>query len=505
MLSLLRNSAAGAAEFSGRKQPIATLDAAWIPSARATKAREAIPRPAGPTVTIKEQSDKRWSVYVRLEDGRQGRSTCKTEKDAKDRAKDFLAGVDMKQPGAADAASPVSRKSGRNHSDPTPPAKRVSTNYVPGPGRGRHTPVTQASHALAALKKQLVLDFAEGILSPDIKDIDEMFHVALEQIYEHSNNLSMGSLFTATNTLIACQRREKSVPSASKRTAQRHRAAILHTLTETVGSDPTKQIELASSVLNVLQKRPVQPSARVSRAEQNELRAQKFIVCSLRHALRTLRHRHIGRYTHSDRVLQQSILSSASCKLPAGTLAAAARILDTDERDLALAQSRWEEYEAGERTVFDEAEKAATPYQYVEFVREQWLERTRESERMRDEIRNPNDKSDPILYRVHYQEDRTIDLLDDVFEAGVFKYGSDNFTLSERTFRKLKPFQIRKSRDESCVCVHHLKWAKMVVSYFKQRRQLKLPAEEKCTCNLKLTPGDRIIWNYCWRSHYLGY
>jgi len=100
-LSLLRNSAACAAEFSGRKQSVATLDAAWLPTAKTMKAREAIPRSCEPTVTVKRTKNERWNVYVRLPDGRQGRTTCNTEKDAKDRAQDFLAGVDVKLPGAA--------------------------------------------------------------------------------------------------------------------------------------------------------------------------------------------------------------------------------------------------------------------------------------------------------------------------------------------------------------------------------------------------------------------
>ena len=72
---------------------------------------------------------------------------------------------------------------------------------------------------------------------------------------------------------------------------------------------------------------------------------------------------------------------------------------------------------------------------------------------MKDELRNPTTRADPHYYRIHFQEDSTLDLLDDTFEAGVQKYGSDYFHLSMKTFLKLKPFQIRKARDETCVCV----------------------------------------------------
>ena len=121
-------------------------------------------------------------------------------------------------------------------------------------------------------------------------------------------------------------------------------------------------------------------------------------------------------------------------------------------------------------------------------MHQQWLDNCRESERMRDELRNPKDRSDPQTYRVHFQEDRTVDLLDRVFEAGNREYGCD-FKLSMKTFRKFKPFQVRKARDESCVCIHHLKWAKMIQSWYKERKKFKLP-DSQCKCDLKLTPDE---------------
>ena len=56
----------------------------WLPAAKKMKAREAIPRSEGPFVSIKKRKDQRWQVYVRLDDGRSGSTTCKTHADAKD-------------------------------------------------------------------------------------------------------------------------------------------------------------------------------------------------------------------------------------------------------------------------------------------------------------------------------------------------------------------------------------------------------------------------------------
>ena len=470
-LSLLRNSAACAAEFSGRKQSVATLDAAWLPTAKTMKAREAIPRSCEPTVTVKRTKNERWNVYVRLPDGRQGRTTCNTEKDAKDRAQDFLAGVDVKLPGAATSTTTStaagSRKSGRRHADPiTHAPKRVSTNYVAGPGRGHHVPVTRATLALQAMKKKIVLDFAEGLLSADIKEMDDVFIKALELVYSSTDATAFSHLSAAADIVIKRKHREDSVSFASKRTAQCHRAAMKYTLCEIAGSDDLKKVELLEAVIASLKQQTVtaqqEKNRAQARAEHFEKQAHSFIILSLRHSLAVLKQKNDGRYSHNDRVVQQAILSAASCKLPPHTFAAAARLLDTDERGLGISTNRWDQFEAGERdTVFAVTEKAPHAFEYSEFVQQQWLELTRESERMADELRNPKDRSDPHLYRIHFQEDRTEDLLDMVFANGVNKFGAHNFHLSMKTFMKFKPFQVRKPDAETCVCVYHLKWCKV--------------------------------------------
>ena len=180
----------------------------WLPAAKKMKAREPIPRSDGPFVSIKKRKDQRWQVYVRLDDGRSATTTCKTQADAKDRAADFVAGVGVKMPSDKPAVT-ATRKSARGHATPGPcKARRVSSHYVPGPGRGHHTPVTRATIVLEALKKQLVLDFAEGVLSVECKEIDELFHHALGLVSLGCEKLSTDALFEATDTVIQRQQRE---------------------------------------------------------------------------------------------------------------------------------------------------------------------------------------------------------------------------------------------------------------------------------------------------------
>lgn len=66
-----------------------------------------------------------------------------------------------------------------------------------------------------------------------------------------------------------------------------------------------------------------------------------------------------------------------------------------------------------------------------------------------------------------------------MLENGREKFGADTFSLSEKTMRGLMPFQVKRAGEETCVCVHHLKWEKMVKSYSKQRRKL-----DCCDCDI---------------------
>ena len=146
----------------------------------------------------------------------------------------------------------------------------------------------------------------------------------------------------------------------------------MHTLTEVVGSDVQKKCDLAESVLVALQQhKPKQQSSLPTRID-HDAAAEKFIVSSLRHALQTLRSRHTGRYSHEDRVLHQSILAASSCKVPSGFIAAAGRVLGTDERGLSEARDRWAHYEARkEEAPFNQHEVTPNPYAFAEFVQEQ--------------------------------------------------------------------------------------------------------------------------------------
>eukprot|EP00656_Telonema_subtile_P015433 TRINITY_DN18087_c0_g1_i4.p1 TRINITY_DN18087_c0_g1~~TRINITY_DN18087_c0_g1_i4.p1 ORF type:complete len:137 (+),score=25.53 TRINITY_DN18087_c0_g1_i4:310-720(+) len=63
-------------------------------------------------------------------------------------------------------------------------------------------------------------------------------------------------------------------------------------------------------------------------------------------------------------------------------------------------QSIWDEYEAGDLAAPCHPEEPAPhPYEWEEFLLEQWTVLTRESERMKDDISDPSNRSDEKLYR----------------------------------------------------------------------------------------------------------
>ena len=74
---------------------------------------------------------------------------------------------------------------------------------------------------------------------------------------------------------------------------------------------------------------------------------------------------------------------------------------------------------------------------------------------MKDEVRNPKDKSDKKNYRVHFREDSYGTMLKLMHAAGRNKFG-DEFHLSERKMKQTMPHEVRRAGDQwrGDMCVH---------------------------------------------------
>ena len=92
---------------------------------------------------------------------------------------------------------------------------------------------------------------------------------------------------------------------------------------------------------------------------------------------------------------------------------------------------------------------------------------TRESERMDGQMRNTHDKGDERWYKVRYREERYTDLLAEMLRRGTAKHGEE-FHLGRKKMRELMPFYVKKAGKETCVCIHHLIWDKMISDYARE-------------------------------------
>jgi hypothetical protein len=110
---------------------------------------------------------------------------------------------------------------------------------------------------------------------------------------------------------------------------------------------------------------------------------------------------------------------------------------------------------------------------------------------MSDELRNPKDFSDKKLYRVHFRDARYQDILEGdgdslgMLALGMQRFGAA-FHLSMKKMCDLEPFNVRKAGEETCVCVHHLKWHKMIQAMRRQRNLLKI----RCDCVIPKTAHE---------------
>jgi hypothetical protein len=157
------------------------------------------------------------------------------------------------------------------------------------------------------------------------------------------------------------------------------------------------------------------------------------------------------------------------------SLRSVARLLGCNREKIAHCKQLWEDYIEGERECpwdFGGGTSNTMPEAYVDSIIGWWHELTRESERMDGQMRNPHDKGDERWYKVRYREERYTDLLAEMLRRGTAKHGEE-FHLGRKKMRELMPFYVKKAGKETCVCIHHLIWDKMISDYARERTALR--------------------------------
>lgn len=164
--------------------------------------------------------------------------------------------------------------------------------------------------------------------------------------------------------------------------------------------DPLKQLQLAAAVSHRMQ------GIRSLRDRDHE--AWGYVRNSLKAFFETLQDRYNGRYPNDIRAAQQAVCAAIANAAPPRKLSVISTELGISVERLAEGRKHWSDWVAGGReSIMDLRGKARSDgmkEEWIEFAVDTWLKSTRRSERAKDNVRNPNDKNDTKLYRIHWLE-----------------------------------------------------------------------------------------------------
>jgi len=164
------------------------------------------------------------------------------------------------------------------------------------------------------------------------------------------------------------------------RTVRRHTANVVSSIRLHAGDDFTKQRQLAEAVLASIHG----SKTTLTQQEADQFERQEFVMDGVREmfglfaasrgeAGAVSRH---GRYKHETQVARQTLMATVVSKVPQGKVAAVARMLEINEKELRSARPLFQEYESGARTVpYDLHNTSCNRYPdaYEECVKEMWV------------------------------------------------------------------------------------------------------------------------------------
>ena len=146
--------------------------------------------------------------------------------------------------------------------------------------------------------------------------------------------------------------------------------------------------------------------------------------------------------------------------------------------------------------------KNRIPGVWRRYCHDHWLASCRAGEKMRDKLRNPKDRSAKELYTIHFREHPIHEMHKDCVQQGVEKwpiYDPDDFLIfddddfedirvrsgfkvSQRVYRDRKPFQIRTTARDQCLCIWHLRFEYLAEAHYNHWKARREEGKVKCTC-----------------------
>ena len=120
------------------------------------------------------------------------------------------------------------------------------------------------------------------------------------------------------------------------------------------------------------------------------------------------------------------------------------------------------------------------PDEWIDLAVDVWCEMTRKSERKKDSLRHPRNHSDETWYRVHFQECRDEDVLEEIIVRGKQQFGNQ-FHFSTWYTAQVKPFFVKPAKRENCLCVYCLRFQLLVEGNYNFHKSLRQHRLCHCT------------------------
>ena len=166
--------------------------------------------------------------------------------------------------------------------------------------------------------------------------------------------------------------------------------------------DPLKQLQLGAAINQRLQG--------IRDLRDRDYEAWGYIRNSLKAFFETLQDKYLGRFPNHVRAAQQAVCAAIANAAPPRKLHVISEELGVSVERLSEGRKHWSDWVAGGReSLMDLRGKIRSDSMdeaWIEFAIGIWKDNTRRSERAKDSLRNPRDRSDKTLYRVHWLEVR---------------------------------------------------------------------------------------------------
>jgi len=104
----------------------------------------------------------------------------------------------------------------------------------------------------------------------------------------------------------------------------------------------------------------------------------------------------------------------------------------------------------------------------------------RYSERAKDEIRDPANRTSKETFRIAWLEARVGDVYEAMKKAGVAKW--PDFHMSQTVFSELRPFYVKDATRETCMCIYHMRWDELCSACTIYRHKLRAQNISTCKC-----------------------